>query len=452
MKKRLSSYNPSNGELLGHVEVTPIEEIPERVAAARSALAHWKEISREERVAYIAKAGNCLAEKSRELGELLSKEMGKSLRSGIGEVQGCAYNAVHKAQLVAKELAIRTIKNDSVITEIKYDPFGVCAVITPWNYPMLMADWMIIPALVAGNTVVFKPSEETPLIAQAYVEVLNQALPQNVLQIIHGSDEQGKALVNADVNLITFTGSREAGKHIMASAASGLKRLIMELGGKDSLIVMADADINSAAQFAVANSFENAGQMCISTERVFVDERIAEAFESKVCQIASQYRIGPWNDPDAHIGPMINNRQREHVLGHIQDALNKGAQIVVGGEPHPEYYVQPTVLTSVTDDMLIAQEETFGPVVCITHFSKISAAIESANNTPYGLGAVVFGHQDAQVVADQLQAGMIGINKGCSGVGDTPWVGAKESGFGFHGSPDGHRQFAQVRVVSRIKD
>jgi acyl-CoA reductase-like NAD-dependent aldehyde dehydrogenase len=312
-----------------------------------------------------------------------------------------------------------------------------------------MPHWLIIPALTAGNTVILKPSEETPLIAQAYVDIFNQVLPENVLQIIHGTDEQGKALVEADVSLIAFTGSQKAGKDIMKNAAEALKRLVMELGGKDPLIVMKDADIDQAVRFAVANSFNNAGQVCISTERIFVDEGIADEFEQKAAHYAQYYKVGPWNDQKANIGPIINDKQRNNIIRQIEDAIDKGAKVLGGGNKHPERYILPTVLTNVTDDMLIAKEETFGPVVCITRYTDIDEAIKAANNTTFGLGAVVFGSKNSEIVAKQLQAGMVGINQGVGGIGDTPWVGAKQSGFGYHGSPDGHRQFTQVRVISK---
>ena len=235
----------------------------------------------------------------------------------------------------------------------------------------------------------------------------------------------------------------------MAKAASSLKRLVMELGGNDPMIVMKDADIQQAARFAVASSFENAGQMCISTERIYVDQSVASEFEQYVVSIAGQYKVGPWNMAGAHIGPIINARQHAKIIEHIKDAVEKKIRLLLGSTDNPQHYIHPTVLADMTPDMCIEQEETFGPVVCISSYLNIEDAINRANKSTYGLGAVVFGGTGAREVADQLEAGMIGINQGVGGGGDVPWVGAKQSGFGFHGSPGGHRQFAQVRVVSR---
>lgn len=449
MNNLLTSFDPSNGEIVGTVEITDVEIIPQIVAKAKQSQKLWGNLNVDERIKYIDKAATLLAEKTRELGALLSREMGKGLSRGIGEVQGCAYDAVYRAESVKEAIKTQVFKGSGIKTHVEYNPIGVCAVITPWNYPISMGHWLIIPALTAGNSVIYKPSEETPLIAQAYVDIFNRVLPEGVLQIIHGADEHGKALVNADINLIAFTGSQAVGKNIMKNASEALKRLIMELGGNDPLVVMKDADIDQAVRFAVANSFENAGQMCVSTERIFVDEAIADEFEKKAVQYAQYYKVGPYNDNSANIGPIINDKQRNNILRQLDEAIEKGARVLYGGYNHPERYVLPTVLTNITEDMLIAREETFGPVVCITRYTDINEAIKAANNTDYGLGAVVFGKKDAETVARQLEAGMVGINQGVGGIGDTPWVGAKQSGFGYHGSPDGHRQFTQAKVITK---
>jgi succinate-semialdehyde dehydrogenase / glutarate-semialdehyde dehydrogenase len=302
--------------------------------------------------------------------------------------------------------------------------------------------------LVAGNSVVFKPSEETPLIAQEYVDLFNKILPKDLLQIIQGDEKQGKALVNADVNLIAFTGSKDAGKDIMKNASSGLKRLIMELGGKDPLIVLKDTNLDNAARFAVASSFENAGQMCTSTERIFVDISIAELFENKVIQYAKNYKVGSW-DEESDIGPIINKKQRDMILSQIDDAVEKGAKIIFGEKQNKEGFILPTVLTNVSNDMKIFQDETFGPVVSISYFKTNEEAILKANDSEFGLGAVIYGKEGVEEIAQELEAGMLGINQGLGSAGDTPWVGSKQSGFGYHGSPDGHRQFTQVKVITQ---
>ncbi len=449
MNNKLISYDPSNGNVVGQVDITNIEQIPSIVEKAKTAQKEWRKLTVDKRIEYIGRAAKKLSAKTQELGELLSREMGKDIHRASGEVGGCGADAVYRAKEVQAAIQTQIFRSHNIETQMQYNPIGVCGIIAPWNYPISMAHWMIIPALTAGNTVILKLSEETPLIAQAYVDVFNEVLPEGVLQIVHGTEEQGKALVNSKVNFIGFTGSQEAGRNIMKNASGTLKRLMMELGWKDPLIVMEDANIDNAAWFAVANSFENAGQMCIATEQVYVDAKIATQLELKVVELAKNYQVGAWNDANANIGPMINDKLRAKILEQIEDAKAKGAKVLLGGENHPEHYILPTVLTNLSDDMIITQKETFGPVICIERYENVDNAVEAANNSDYGLGASVYGGKDAEVIANQLEAGMIGVNQGIGGVGDTPWVGAKQSGFGYHGSPDGHRQFAQVRVVSR---
>jgi succinate-semialdehyde dehydrogenase/glutarate-semialdehyde dehydrogenase len=268
--------------------------------------------------------------------------------------------------------------------------------------------------------------------------------------VIHGADAVGKALVDSDVDLIAFTGSRETGKKILAAAAGGLKRVVLELGGKDPMIVLEDADLEAAARFAVHNSFRNAGQVCVSTERIYVDRSVAAAFEELMAKFTAEIKVGDGTEEGVSVGPMINDRQRDHVLRQIDAAVSGGARVVAGGTGHRGPFLMPTVLSDTTDRMEIMREETFGPVTCIAGFDTPEEAVRMANDTPFGLGAVVFGRDEtrAAAVARRLEAGMIGINKSCGGAAGSPWVGAKQSGYGFHSSRDGHRQFAQTRVVS----
>lgn len=439
----LKSYDPSNGDLVGEVPTTSPATLEAIVSTAHLAQKDWAKLEVTERLGYIQKAYEALSGKTDALAQLLSREMGKDIRRSSSEVMGVAQGGPYVAQEVAQAIQPKKTHGGA----IEYTPLGVAAVISPWNYPLAMANNLIIPALVAGNAVVFKPSEETPLIADEFAKVLNEHLPASVLQIVHGGRDLGKALVEADVNIVAFTGSQAAGKDIMRRASSSLKRLVMELGGNDPMIVLPDADLTHAARFAVASSFENAGQMCTSTERIYVHDSIAEKFEGLVADIAGQYQSGPWNQPGVNIGPIINDTQRGKIIDHIDDAVTKGARVVFGAKDHPDHYVTPTVLADITPDMAMEKEETFGPVVAISRYSDVDAAVERANDSEFGLGAVVFGNENAVEIGRRMEAGMVGINGGPGGGGDAPWVGAKQSGFGFHGSAEGHRQFTQVRVI-----
>jgi len=445
MSQTIISYDPSNGHKLGEVQTPNKEQINEIVQKAKIAAAKWKQVSLEDRLTSIQKAYSAAESSLHSLAELLSREMGKDIRRSTSEVQGTIWGGPYMASSALE--AFRS-KNTGGTT-IEYGPLGVAVIISPWNYPLAMANNLLMPALMAGNSVVWKPSEETPLIAQAFFDIIHKELPQDLLQIVHGDGSQGKMLVQSEINVVGFTGSQATGRDIMAQAAPSLKRLVMELGGNDPMIVMKDADLQAAARFAIGSSFENTGQMCISTERIYVAEEVADQFEQYVTTLAAQYRVGPWDMDGVNIGPIINVKQHSKIIEHIKDAVDKKARLLYGGVDHPDHYITPTVIAGMTTEMRIEQEETFGPVVCIGRFLDIEEAISRANNSTYGLGAVVFGNAGVQEVADRLEAGMIGVNQGVGGGGEVPWVGAKQSGFGFHGSAEGHRQFAQVRVVNR---
>ena len=447
----LVSRDPASGEIVGELRVTPVEHIPEIVSAARAAQPAWEALGHEGRAELLERASSGFEARADELARLITREMGKPLAEARAEVRSLSAGVRHHLDEIGEALAPETFEDGDLRSVVYHDPLGVCAAITPWNFPMSMPSWMVFPALAAGNTVVLKPSEETPLCGQAYVDVLNELLPPDVLQVVHGADAQGKALVASDVDLVAFTGSAEVGKRIMRAASDTLKRVILELGGKDPMIVLESADLPRAARFAAHNSFRNAGQVCVSTERIFVPEAVADEFERLLVEETASMRQGHGLDEDVGVGPMVSPRQRDHVLAQLKAAIESGAKVLAGGEGHHGNFVTPTVLTGVTEEMSIARDETFGPVACVTRVPSADEAVRLANDTPFGLGAVVFGAADAETdrVARRLRSGMVGINRFAGGARGTPWVGARQSGYGFHKSRDGHRQFTQTRVVTR---
>jgi acyl-CoA reductase-like NAD-dependent aldehyde dehydrogenase len=445
----LKSLNPATGAVVGEVPVTPVEALPAIVARARDVQPAWAALGTRRRADLLAKTASTLAARVDQHAALITAEMGKPLEEAVAEARSLGSGLARELDEIVEALEPELHDDGRARSTVYRDPLGVVGAITPWNFPMSMPSWMLIPSLAAGNAVVFKPSEETPLSGQAYADVLREVLPEDVLIVVHGADELGKAIVRSDVDMIAFTGSREAGKHIMREASASLKRIVLELGGKDPMIVLDDADIEKAAKFAARNSFRNAGQVCVATERIFVLDSVAEEFEKALAEIAAAMRVGP-GDSGAEVGPMVNARQRDHVLAQVEAAVAAGAKVLAGGG-HRDNFVTPTVLTGVADEMEIAREETFGPVACVTRVRSVDEAVERANDTQFGLGAVVFGSDEKRTaaVARRLTAGMIGINRSVGGVAGTPWVGARQSGFGFHKSRDGHRQFTQTRVVTR---
>lgn len=448
----LESINPATGDVVGSVDVTPAADIAAVVARARAVQPAWASRSFADRGALLRKAGELLVERADDIGTLATREMGKPLRQARGEAKFAASHIGEELAAIERALEPEVMESDKVRTTIYRDPYGVVAAISPWNFPVLMPHQQVVPALAAGNTVVLKPSEQTPLTAQAYADALIEVLPQGVLQVVHGADEQGKALVAADVDLIVFTGSREAGKHILGAASRDLKRVILELGGKDPLIVLDDADVARAAKFAARNSFRNAGQVCVSTERIYALPAVVDTFVEALAEAAAKMTVGDGMDEATDIGPMVDGAQRDHVVGQVREAIDAGAHVAWRGEEQGGNFVAPVILTGVTPDMRIAVDETFGPVACIIAVEDEDDAIAKANDTPFGLGAAVFGEPErARRVARRLSAGMIGVNQGLSSAGDTPWVGAGESGYGFHSGRDGHRQFTQTRVINEPK-
>ncbi len=451
---RLASFNPATGAPVGDVPICPPESVFEVVSRARAAQPAWADLGLAGRRALLAGAGPRLVGAAETVGARLTAEMGKPLAEAIGEVRGCGAGLEAELDELVEALTPEVLEDAHTRSVMHYDALGVCAAITPWNFPLAMPHWLVVPALMAGNTVVLKPSEETPLTGQAYVDLLGADLPDGVLQVVHGADEQGKALVASAVDLVAFTGSREVGKAILAESAPALKRVILELGGKDPLVVMADADLRRAARFAARNSFRNAGQVCVSTERIYVPESIADPFVEALMVEAEHFVVGDGAHEGVTIGPMVSARQRDHVVRQLDAAVAAGARLLRGGQTSEVgHFLEPAVLDGVTHEMEIAREETFGPVACVIRVADESEAIRMANDTPFGLGAVVFGGDPARTesAARRLTAGMIGINRGIGGAAGTPWVGARQSGYGYHKGVAGHRQFTQVRVISRRK-
>ncbi len=435
------------------MELTAIDAIPRLVFQAREAQRGWGALTHQQRADVLRPAAARLKEEARRLGDLASREMGKPLAEAIGEAKYCADGFEEELDGIVTALTDVVREDKRVHSVLRHAALGVCAAITPWNFPILMPHQSVLPALVAGNTVLLKPSEETTLVACEYARILNEFLPAGVLTPVFGDGRQGRALVLADINLVVFTGSRETGKRILADAGPGLKRVILELGGKDPLVVLDDADLDLAAAFAVRNSFRNAGQVCVSTERIYVDASIREEFLRKMVERTAALRQGDPRGEGTTVGPMVNARQKAKVVAQIDAAVAAGATLLIGGEPREGNFVAPTILADVDHAMEIMREETFGPVACVQGFTTLDEAVRLANDTPFGLGAAVFGRDEARAhtVAGRIDAGMVGVNQGCGGADGCPWVGAKESGYGFHSGPEGHRQFAQVRVISRLK-
>lgn len=448
MSEFLESVDPSTGAVIGRMPITPTDAIPAIVARAQAAQPAWAELSFEARGAKLAAAVDALLAEADELGTLIAREMGKPVREGIGEVRAALAGVRDTLREIEAALAPEVQETAHTRSTLFRDPYGVAACIAPWNFPLLTAHDQVLPALAAGNAVVFKPSENTPLVGEAYARRLLEHLPEGVFQIVHGAGPVGRALVQSDVDLVVFTGSRETGRSILEEASRSFKRVILELGGKDPMIVLDDADLDAAARFAARSSFRNAGQVCVSTERIFVTNDHHDVFVRKLVEEAEKFRVGPSLEDGVRMGPMVHAQQKAKVEAQVARALEMGAKLEYKSPVTEGNFLGPIVLSNVTHDMEIAREETFGPVACVMRVADEDEAVRAANDTRFGLGAVVFGEPEhARRVARRLTAGMVGINQSVTSAIGTPWVGARESGYGFHSGREGHRQFTQLRVI-----
>jgi len=450
----LRDVDPSTGRVLAEIPCTSAEEVGEAVTAARAAQPAWAARGLEGRLAVLERVAARLedAELVERMAQRVTAEMGKPIASARGEAKGTARAVRRTAGRVAEALAPRETSEGALTTRLTWQPHGVVAAITPWNFPLAMANSLIAPALAAGNTVVFKPSETTPLAGRDLYEAYAAELPEGVLHLVQGDDRVGKALVASPVDMVAFVGSVEAGRHIMAACAPSLKRLVLELGGKDPMIVCADADLDAAADHAVRESMRNSGQVCCAVERIYVETAVADAFTEKVVEKARALKVGDGREDGVFMGPMASAQQRDGVTRQVEDARAKGARVLLGGRAvdGPGFYFEPTVVADVDESMDLLGRETFGPVATIRAVEDAETAVTLANGSPFGLGASVWAGdlERARQLAARVESGMVGVNRGLGAAGDAPWAGVKQSGFGFLGSPDGYRQFARPHVMS----
>ena len=396
-----------------------------------------------------------LDKEKKQIGELITKEMGKVYSSAIGEVAGTAYAIEENIKLVEKAAITEIHKDGQLITEVHRMPLGVVAVITPWNFPVGMPESLLTPAILMGNTVVFKPSENTPLTGKAIYNIFNRYLPKGVINLLQGAEEVGEALLSTDIDMVSFVGSQAVGKKIMEACSKKLNRLVLELGGKDPMIVLRDADLEKAVNYAVNGSLRNSGQVCVSVERIYVNQSIFGKFEKLVLEKVKLYKVGDGFD-EVDMGPMVSEAQRSHVIGQIEEAKKKGAKILFGGSAidRDGFFIEPTVISNLNHKHDIMMTETFGPVVCLQKVKNVEEAVEKANDSTFGLGATVWtkSTDKGRKIAEQIESGMIGVNQGIGGVSGTPWVGIKQSGFGFLGSVEGVKQFTVPKKISFKKN
>jgi len=450
--------NPADGTLIASVPRMGVAETRRAIEAAQRAYRPWRKKTAKERAVIVRRIGELMMESHEDLALLLTLEQGKPLAEARAEI---AY-AASFFEWFSEECrrmygdVIPAHAADKRIVVLK-EPIGVCAGITPWNFPSAMITRKAAPAIAAGCTFVVKPAEQTPLSALALCEIAERAgLPPGVLSVVTGdaadAPEIGRELTeNPIVRAVSFTGSTEVGKILMRQCASTVKRVSLELGGNAPFIVFDDADLDAAVEGAIASKFRNAGQTCVCANRFLVQDGIYDAFAERLVRAASALPVGDGRDPAAKIGPLIDRPAIAKVEEHLRDARAHGARILTGGQcaERGGTFFSPTVLSEVTSAMLMTREETFGPVAGLQRFATEGEAIALANDSPFGLASYVYTRDNARVwrLAEGLESGIVGVNTGIISTEIAPFGGMKQSGLGREGSKYGLDEWTETKYV-----
>lgn len=445
--------NPASGDTIAELHLASTANLDEALAAADRAWPAWRALDVEKRGAILHKAASLLRERAEQIGRLLTQEQGKPLAEAIGEVTGAAgmfdYFAEEAKRAGGRVLVRPTGQRSIVIPQ----PVGPTATFTPWNFPIYLLAKKVAAALAAGCTVISKPPEETPGCTGALAKALDDAgIPKGVFQLVHGvPDAVSRQLIGSPViRKISFTGSTAVGKHLMKLAADGMKRITMELGGHAPVLVFDDCDLDKTLDMLVPQKFRNAGQVCVSPTRFFVEEGIYDTFAKGFAERTRGITVGNGLDADTRMGPLANGRRLPAITDLVDDAKAKGARVLAGGEPGKGgFFFEPTVLADVPDDAQAMNVEPFGPVALMRAFASEDEALQQANRLPHGLAAFVFTENGrrANRIGDAIESGMVGINTFAISVADAPFGGIKESGFGSEGGAEGLASYQVTKAI-----
>ena len=448
--------NPFNQEIISHVPDSDNHDVNEAVSAANTAYSDWHKMSASERRDLMKELANKSRENANELAKTISMEMGKPFAEALDEIDTVADFLEYYGELARDEVGRIVAPVDrNTMSLVRYESIGVIGCIIPWNYPLALMGWKLAPALAAGNTVVMKPSEITPLSILHWCNVVDSILPDGVINVITGFGQSaGEPIVNhPDVPVVTFTGSVATGKKIAKFAAENLKKVSLELGGKDPMIICDDADIEIAAQGASWGGFVNAGQVCTSIERVYVFENVMDQFTEAIIEEAKKVVLGDPMKEDTHIGPMASKLQQEKAIEKVNQAIKDGARLLAGGSV-PEnldrgYFYQPTVLDNIEPNMEIITEEAFSPVLPIQKVSSIEEAIQWSNDSVYGLGCSIFTNDidRALTAADDIKSGTVCINSPLMENIAAPFGGMKQSGIGREHGKEALDEFREAKHI-----
>ncbi|CAH0196212.1 aldehyde dehydrogenase family protein [Priestia megaterium] len=460
-EKQRPTVNPATGEVIGYAAEGSAEDMKAAIEAAREAFdsGSWSETSASERAAILFKIADKLEEAKEELAALETMDNGKPYREAEADVEDAAACFRYYAGLITKPDGQTYSVPAPMQAMVIKEPIGVCGLIVPWNYPLLMSVWKIAPALAAGNTIVFKPSEVTPVTPTKLFEILESVgLPKGVANLVMGAgDTVGNTLIqDKRVDKISFTGGTVTGKHIMRQAAENVTKVSLELGGKSPNIIFADADFETAVDYALFGIFAGSGQICAAGSRILVEESIAEKFIERFAERAQKIKVGNGMNEEIEMGPLVSEEHMKKVLKYIEIGKQEGARLVCGGNRitssglEKGFFVEPTVFSNVTSNMKIVQDEIFGPVVVIQTFKDEKEAIKLANDTEYGLAGSVFTNNGAKAlrVIKKLRAGITWVNTYHFTFNEAPWGGYKQSGIGRGLGTFGLEEFQEVKQIN----
>jgi succinate-semialdehyde dehydrogenase/glutarate-semialdehyde dehydrogenase len=453
---RLEVTDPATGKVIGTVPKLGVEETRRAIDAANRAFPEWRAKTAKERAAILRRWYDLMMQNADDLAYIMTREQGKPLAEAKGEI---AYGAsfvewfAEEAKRVYGDIIPQTVPSRRIL--VLKQPVGVCAAITPWNFPNAMITRKCAPGLAVGCTMVVKPASATPFSALALAVLAERAgMPKGVFNVLTGpaSVIGDELCASKIVRKLSFTGSTETGKLLLKKCADTVKRVSMELGGHAPFIVFDDADLDAAVQGAILCKFRNAGQTCVCTNRIYVQSKVFDAFAGKLAAEVQKLKVGPGTEPGVVIGPLIDDAAVRKVEDHVQDAVQHGASVVIGGSRHPlgGRFYQPTVIANCNAEMKIAHEETFGPVAPLFRFETEEEVIAMANDSDVGLAGYFYARDLGRVfrVAEALEVGLVGVNDGVISVEVAPFGGVKESGLGREGSKYGIDEYVEIKYVS----
>lgn len=453
--------NPANGAIIAEAAEGTTADAQAAILAARKTFENgtWSNLTAEERAGYLLKVADRIDERHDELTALETMDNGKPLREAGYDVSDAAACFRYYAGLILAPHGETYNVPDSMQAMVIREPIGVCGLIVPWNYPLLMSVWKIAPALAAGNTIVYKPSELTPITPTKLFEIFEEVgLPKGVTNMVMGAGEivGNEIASSSDVDMVSFTGGTVTGRHIMKAASGNIKRISLELGGKSPNIIFADADFESAVDYALFGIYAGAGQICSAGSRILVEESLKDRFVARFVERANKIKVGSGNDPDTEMGPLVSQEQLDKVLHYIAIGKEEGAELACGGyrltdRDHDKgFFVAPTAFIDTKPDMRIVQEEIFGPVVVFQTFKDEAEAIKLANDTKYGLAGGVFTQDAAKAmrVIKKIRAGITWVNTYHGTYNEAPWHGYKQSGIGSSLGTYGLDEFLEIKQIN----